>query len=340
MTKDTSNKIRKYNFIMTCAMVLYHAPSLNDETAIAQYDAFAFKLISTAISNLGILVMCYFFSVTGFLLFNNYSLGVYPNKVKRRFYSLFIPYLLWQVITTAIDIVQKQYVFSLSDFIHKTFLFEMWPADGPLWYVYIVFLLALASPVIYYLYRKGWPIVLLFVILIELHNLCPIKIVTRFASYGYMGNVLYYFPAFAIGGYCGYFHKQKSLEVLLTCISSFTIVTFLLNGIAEGIFYNSCVMILPLLLLLVVPNSNKFNTLKIYDCTFLIYAIHGPLISDLKPIVINHCDDLQRLLPLSCAFILVKISFLCLVVGTAFLIHWLMKRYLPVLLKLLTGGRC
>lgn len=340
MDKDTSIKIRKCNFIMTCAMVLYHAPSFDNESAITTSDALAFKLASTAVGNLGILVMCYFFSVTGFLLFNNYSIDTYPQKIKRRIHSLFIPYILWQVITTAINIAQKQYVFELSDFIRKTFLFEMWPADGALWYVYIVFLLALASPIIYFLYRRGWPLVLLFVILIELHPFCTLNLVTRITSYGYIWNVLYYLPAFVIGGYCGYHHKQKSLEVLLACISTFTIITFLLNGVAEGIFYNSCVMILPLLFLLVVPNSHRFNKLKVYDCTFLIYAMHQPLISDLKPIIINRCENLLGALPLSCAFILVKISFLCIVLCIAISLHWLMKRYLPVILKLLTGGRC
>lgn len=96
MDKNTSVKIRKYNFAMTCAIVIYHAPSLDVRAGTTPFDAFVFKVANAAINNLGILAMCYFFFVTGFLLFNNYSLELYPQKVKRRIHSLFIPYLLWQ----------------------------------------------------------------------------------------------------------------------------------------------------------------------------------------------------------------------------------------------------
>ena len=239
-----------------------------------------------------------------------------------------------------INILQKQYVFSLRDFIHKTFLFEMWPADGALWYVYIVFLLALASPLFYYLYRNSSGLlVLIFIILIELRNICPLAAVTAITNYGYIGNVLYYLPAFVIGGYCGSYLMQKIIETILACFTSLAIITFLLNGLAEGIFYNCCVKMLPLALILIIPNSNRFNALKLYDCTFLIYAIHQPLIADIKPFIINH-SQIWEALPLSCAYILVKMSFFCIVICVAMLFHWLMKRYSPSLLKLLTGGRC
>lgn len=104
-----------------------------------------------------------FFIISGFLFFygvKNLRLS-YVNKVKRRFRTLFIPYVVWNVMALFILIIMnspflsnysaaKEFHFSI-----KSFCSIFWDFDGtssplnfPLWFIRDLMLLALFSPII------------------------------------------------------------------------------------------------------------------------------------------------------------------------------------------------
>ena len=127
MNNEMSSRIRIVGFFMTCAMVFYHCPVLDASYSIGVIDTKVNEFISYMFTTMGGLVMSYFFAVTGFLLFHGLSFQNYFMKMKRRIFSLLIPYILWQCIITILNVCQQQYVFSLNDFLSRTFGFLMWP---------------------------------------------------------------------------------------------------------------------------------------------------------------------------------------------------------------------
>lgn len=103
--------------------------------------------VSIAFNQIGILAMSYFFTVTGFLLFSGLSYGKIPSKIKKRVKTLLIPYIVWELIATCYYVALGR-VFSFGTWVSTVFLFNTWPPDGALWYVYTIFILACCSYVL------------------------------------------------------------------------------------------------------------------------------------------------------------------------------------------------
>lgn len=108
-----------------------------------------------------------FFVISGFLLFynvNNYSKEVYFRKLKKRFKTLLIPYLSWNLIYLFLYwlIGQDKMVLSevpnlftkettFIDFILTVFVR---PIDGPLWFIRNLIAMVVLSPVLYFIIKK------------------------------------------------------------------------------------------------------------------------------------------------------------------------------------------
>ena len=143
VNETISRRITNLGFIMTCLIITYHVgtPSNPLNALDDKWNTY----IGNIFNSLASLAISYFFTVTAFLLFNNLSMKNFKQKLQKRMYSLLVPYILWQVIIVIKQIFQGK-VWNIKAFIKYTFLFEAWPADGALWYVYAVFLLMLISP--------------------------------------------------------------------------------------------------------------------------------------------------------------------------------------------------
>lgn len=117
-----------------------------------------------------------FFFISGFLFFYNadFNESTYKRKLKSRYKSLMIPYLIWNFIGFLILLTQIHPRFIpffplLQDFRVdiSTFLCSFWviqlpmgtgdftcPIDGPLWYVRDLIILIVAAPFLYYIIKK------------------------------------------------------------------------------------------------------------------------------------------------------------------------------------------
>lgn len=98
-----------------------------------------------------------FFVISGYLFFANvtqWNTQTYWQKMKRRFKTLFIPYLIWNLIMAV-----KLKTFSLSIF---------WePVNMPLWFLRDLIMVSLLTPIIYTGVKKlGW---WLFLILLPIY---------------------------------------------------------------------------------------------------------------------------------------------------------------------------
>ena len=150
-----------------------------------------------------------FFVISGYLFFlriKSFDLATYKYKVRRRFSSLFIPYLIWNVVAI-------MYPLSLHLFRGETMPSDVWgylaylwdtgeplhtPLNYPLWYMRDLIVLTILSPLIYHLlkYLKGFFILLLFACYVTGFS-------THITSLG-VTSALY----FSLGAYYSVFEKD------------------------------------------------------------------------------------------------------------------------------------
>ena len=337
MTREISEKIKLFGLLMTCAIVCYHCPTV--DAPAAGLDRTVSIFLGQSLGILGTLAMSHFFSVTGYLLFQNYTLRDYPEKMKRRVQSLLIPYVLWQGITVVLKLVTGDVV-TLGDFIRKTFLFARYPYNGALWYVYVVFCLALLSPVLLALFRNrtlGWCSVLALTVLSAARGMVTLPVVSAVLNYGYLDNTFVYLPCFLAGCFYGKFHPEaegiKGLKYLLCGL----LLALVLEGFLPGIFRDMILKLLPLMALFTLPVKAGAFLKKFYPIVFLVYAVHQPLIGILWAIL----SRIYRVVPLpaTVANLLTQTVVLGTATIAAAMIRLVLSRVCPKLLGALTGGR-
>lgn len=341
MNKTTSEKIIFLNFIMTCLMVCYHTISLHEGFALNVWDLRFSRGIGYIFAVMGNYAMCYFFFVSAYLLFRKYELRNYSTKVKKRITSLLIPYLSWQVIITIIDVLQKQYVFNGPDILARTFLLQKFPQDGPLWYVLAIFFLAVISPIFLFILkekRQGWLCIVLITVLIYLLFRLPFQIIKDFLGVGLMDNVLSYLPCYLVGAYFGRYEKELNVQKCVQYVLSLVCVAFILEGFIPNFLVNITKNMLPILVFYLMPSIKNFKMRKVYNLTFLIYAIHQPLMNDLWDNFLG--DFCVKHRPSILLYNVVsKIGMLALTISLAALVYYILSRIFPKALEVLTGGR-
>ncbi|MGN1051453.1 MAG: acyltransferase family protein, partial [Acutalibacteraceae bacterium] len=106
MNEYLSNKIRYVKFFSVIAVVFIHSYNYADsyllaETTISEgFNIFAMMqyFISNGITRFAIPI---FFILSGYLFFRNFDLSFkgYFAKIKSRFFSLVIPFVVWVIIS-------------------------------------------------------------------------------------------------------------------------------------------------------------------------------------------------------------------------------------------------
>lgn len=116
-----------------------------------------------------------FFMISGYLLFKGFSFPTWPKKMNRRIRRLAVPYVAWNVLFVAFYLVmanlvprlnQRVATFGLDTFsgaFSKVLSLTVGPIDGPLWFLRVLFLFAVASPILWSALRvgKGIPVLVL-----------------------------------------------------------------------------------------------------------------------------------------------------------------------------------
>jgi len=343
MKTEFSEKFKYLGFIMTCAMVFYHCPVIESLPSVGSLDHFAKVSIDTVVRSSVNLIMAYFFAVTGFLLFQNFRMKDYPTKIKRRVFSLLIPFVLWQGIFAVIDTVFKFAPITFTEFLEKTFLLQRWPVDAALWYVYAIFLLALLSPVVLFIIKNkniGWVLILFVLVFSSVRSKIDFPVFKAILHYGYIENILVFLPAYLAGAFYGYHYKDASCDCLHYLLSALLLAA-LTEGLINGFILNTALIMLPIAIIYLLPPIPFLRNRKIYKLSFLMYALHQPLIWKIQaPVIDLYSNSIHRLIPFAtAASVLTRLIFLAIVIGIAALIHFVFSKLSPRFLAMLTGGR-
>lgn len=182
--KVLSYTIQVLRFPMAVLVVAIHANVLTiiiNGTPLVDSEAFsvAGKVIGFIVGILSQPAVPVFYVLAGYLFFyktDTFNVGCYLSKLKRRFRSLLIPYLFWNLAYICLLMVAQIIRPDVLSGLKKTvlqwtahdWLWAFWdmsvvngggmggPADSPLYFVADIMLLSLFSPVLYYLLKNKY----------------------------------------------------------------------------------------------------------------------------------------------------------------------------------------
>ena len=345
-----SKTIDWLRFAMAVAVVVIHT---GDGGSFSPFPVYSTLSILTANGICRIAVPC-FFIISGYLFFRHletWDLNIWKSKMKRRFHSLLIPYLLWNIIA-AIAIIAYSYFRTKAGSVSPNELSEMvsgwgtclwkifWnanqgtmPLDYPLWFMRDLILFTLVTPLVflYCKYLKIYGILLLAILLFSGLSI---------------GRGFWFFVA---GSYMGiHQHNLVSsikpfkwpalfISVLLLCslpitfkqtpsLYSYLLVVFTLSG---------CICVFSF-----VGQGIERGTLKehpfLTKSAFIVFALHGILILDhFARFIMLHVTSLRNDL-----YYCIDLFFRpLLTIGICLGVYWLLHRYLPTATRVLTGAR-
>jgi len=197
--------IKIVRFPLICLVVFSHSLgfefchiNINDLSSINIYH-FVSELIS---HNYAKIAVCLFFFFSGYLFFRNvesFSWEWCLKKWKNRFFSLFLPFIIWNLLAV-LAIVVKNGVFSLFgmyDAGEMSFAnisnIRIWftqPADFPLWFMRDLMQMVILAPIIYLFFRKTHHIGLLLLVALYISPFNPSALTMRAIFFFSLGAYL------------------------------------------------------------------------------------------------------------------------------------------------------
>lgn len=306
-------------------------------------------------------VPIYYF-ISGYVFFLGISLTkeTYLRKLKNRTKTLLIPYFIWNALALAVLFAAhlpmfRQYLSApdagelfnptianiLSSFWSSSALTSTggcFPINVPLWFVRDLIIVVLCTPVLYWIIRKlkHWPIIILgvmwFCLAVCEVNDCGFMSAFFFFSWGAYMSIS---QKDMITEFGRFFKPSVILYPLLGVLGMLSIhffpaatTTIKLFNILVGLLfaYNLAVWLLQ-------KGYCKVNSF-LASSSFFIYVSHAIICGKIRTflyVLTKPAEDL--------GVIAVYVSALILTVFSLLASYWVLKRYTPSLLKILTGRK-
>lgn len=275
-----------------------------------------------------------FFVISGFLLYNTverFNFETYRNKIKRRFHSLIVPYVTWNVIALLILLTGSLAAGSDSGFAKIDWTEKVGsvllplgnPPDFPLWFIRDLIYLVMLSPVIYWIINRIGVIFLLIMGVLFVTDVCSNQILP-------FKDIFF----FSLGAYFGIKKKGDFVERLekhwlliivvymALCISDLSFSHYELGERSFrieriGTLYNVELIVGTAMAFAVaakiVNNSNIYLKLSEWaSLSFTIYATHGLYINILKKMMfkmVYRGDDVSQWIALCLFFVFIGVCF-------------------------------
>lgn len=345
-------KLLNYSAFLSILVVLIHAENLGiysvspEQSVLAKLVFYFERLISGDIAKIGVPS---FFMLSGILFYRDFNLKKYPQKMKKRFFTLIIPYLLWNLfrftifyLLGKIHVVDEvlhinRVVFTPENFLEGVFLYKY---NLGYWFMYQLILYTLLCPLIYTLLRKKSTAIasLLAVFLLFCTDALGDVSVSVFHKKFIQIDGLFYYM---LGGFIGmhYFDAVNNAEKRT---KHFAILGALLGQAFFVLFQITHALVFHILFCTVSAIScwylfdsvvTKPLPKKLTTITFFIYSAHGTVLEFFQA-----ADQLifpNTPVTALCEYILLPTATLLILVAVAMLL----KRYMRNLWKLVNGSR-
>ncbi len=317
-----------------------------------------------------------FFIISGYLFFRNineWSWQAYKEKLIKRFRTLLIPYILWNIIPVVINLVRytvlavvnhsadiiHEYVSGLSiwniffqyvkfprpaNILGWDICFQDGPRNGTLWFIQDLIVLSIISPVIYQLIRKtGLFIIALFAASYFLDIYIPVP------GFGFIGLLFFSIGAyFALNGKNICKFSRKYVHLLMPASLVFCALGVYYGGIygTYGTFYTyiftifSSFLAFAIASFLIERGQVKPNPFLV-RCSFFIFVTHIINILGVGLVVQIFRDSLYSIIGTGSYLQLGITYFLTpfVTVGISILVYFLLERLMPKLTAMSMGNR-
>lgn len=244
----------------------------------------------------GAIAVPFFFLIAGVAFFRNYQSNLYIKKLRSRFKTLFIPFIIWNTIGLLFTII---YTYTpLSEFISGRESFSpsvpnilegifFYKYNFQFWFLYDLIIYVLLTPIFHFLLSKKWP----GLIFVGLSLLLPLFFTT------FLGLNLYFLVFYVLGCYIGkhhlsFFIKQSSKSISIISLSIFIIsliikLLYIYNIISLPVIFSQLLLIITLVSFwfatdLFLP---KLKNRKFTSEFFPIYAIHTYILAIIIKII-------------------------------------------------------
>lgn len=341
LKNNLSNRIALINFVLCLLIIIHHSCNLDVSVQALYSNEVVFaKNIERLLYNLSEVAVPLFFFISAYLYFFNFTGNLYIIKLKKRLYTLFIPYVFYNIIFYIEYIIMHKSIvqFNLIDLFNFIIL-----GKSALWFMRELILFTILGYIIWRVIDKK---------ITFLVSICLSIILSIFGFFPYK-SIGYWWGIYLIGAYLGKNHYklyklEKNIEKKLThrivilFIFILTILSFLMPNFKDisSIFINIYYLIfryicIPLIWMIVLFFNKKIQKIKGYmKCTFVSYCWHSTIIA-LIQIVLNKLINVND--SISYLFIYFSTSFFTYVI--IYIIYVLMKKYTPKLLFFLNGFR-
>lgn len=349
LAENDSKTIDWLRFPLACAVVLLHAGEISEGSYGTDFYSLLRIVLSQGICRIA--VPC-FFLISGCLFFSRldeWDTSVWLGKLKKRFSSLVIPYLLWNIVALVVGFaygwlrakVSGGPCWSLPETLDRFGWANIFwsctygcPIDYPLWFIRDLIIFVAISPLSFLIARKGGlpAIVALFI-------LCGIPGSRDIEGFFY----------FTLGAWlrisgksiCGSFSKWK-WPALIAGVAGIVLIALTYRTHPE--LYQRIKYLFVLCGTACVFNFTgplvENGKVKVHKClsdaSFFIFASHGILIlHDISHFIILHAIPLDGTAA-SCLKLFLKTG---LAIVICMVLYQLMKKLFPKLLRIFTGGR-
>jgi hypothetical protein len=214
ISQKLSDSLRIANLFCTVLVIAIHYNTKHDMDLIdgLTWNYYFQEFLTNGIARISV---PFFALVAGFFFFLSYkNISSYPSALKKRTYSIFIPYILASSLILIVDYSYGKIIWSSTEHITSQ-IFEsifLKPVSIQFWFLRDLIFLILISPVIFIAVRqfKLWvvlPFLVLWLIDIEITPLLADRNIITIETFSY----------FVLGGYLS--QNKKIFEMLIEVLS-------------------------------------------------------------------------------------------------------------------------
>lgn len=337
-------------FIMSVAIVFLHG-----YTTVQMYDYLSVLPVYQSVTRIfalqiGEIGVPTFFIISGYLFFRGYkqTWECYKYKMQKRFYSLIIPYLIWNClmilgfyVAECIPAIRELFNDGkklVHDFGFIDFLGAFWarkdggPILDQLWFVRNLIVLVICSPIIYYIVRYT-----------KIIGIAVLGMFWFFSNgMAYPQSSIFYF---SLGAWFSINAKSMTSEIRKIGIFLFlffpllTLADNLFNGTPIGYYLHRLQtftgVFFVLALVTVLLEKNKIRAITFFcSSSFFLYLAHDPLLRFMRKFFLKFVDQSSEWQAILCYFGTIVVN-----IAIVYAIYWLLRKYTPGFLKYATGGR-
>lgn len=343
--KIKDNRIVLIQYICSVLIVYIHSVNINSWSISGSDFAYTI-LFEKAVYYIASIAVPVFLFFSGFLMFKNYSTGNYFVQLKKRAYSLLVPYIFWNLLSYLLFAVLTR-----IPFIASHINFETYPIDlqfilkglinsdfAPLWYIRNLFLYSVFQIIFYYLIKNKYIGIvsisaLIIINMVLMQNDCYIEF-------------LYWLPCFLIGAYFGLhikrFYFERSVKPKLTaCAIAMTVIycaTLIIcttgskySKIMMIIFDASASLLMPFIFSSIIKKD--INIKDPFKISLFIYCTHNFIVRVIEKLFLI-VFGVSNFSAVTCLIFTPVIT-----IALITLIAFILKKYFNRLWLFLNGGR-